>query len=189
VFLLLLLCGVTAHGQSSSRPRFEDYPATESFSGTPAVPKLKPGAERSVGDVHQNMGEVIRDGVQKGWGVFRDGKEQPGPNFAGNMIVIQWPCGAPCMRMAIVNAKTGDVYYPPITATAKVEEFSLPLLTLGNHVSRNPDVQFRPNSNLMIIRATPVQSQSHPSFTYYFLWNRDGWTLLRRDPLILAQID
>jgi hypothetical protein len=138
--------------------------------------------EQSVGDVHRSVGEVIRDGVQKGWGVFRDGKEQIGPNFAGNMIVIQWGCGAPCLRMAVVNAKTGDVYSPPITATAG-DRFSLPLLTVGNDVSRNPDVQFRLNSNLMIIKATPVESSSHPSFTYYFLWNRDHWTRLRRDPL------
>ena len=32
----------------------------------------------------------IREGVEKGYGVLRDGKEQKGPNFAGNMIVIKW---------------------------------------------------------------------------------------------------
>jgi len=133
--------------------------------------------------VQRSFGEVIRDGVQKGWYVFRDGKEQPGPNFAGNMIAILWPCGAPCLRMAIVNARTGGIYYPPITFFGAVENFGLPLLTVGNSVSRNPEVEFRLNSNLMIIKATPVQSLSHPSFTYYFLWNRNRWTLLRKDPL------
>jgi len=180
--LLLLLC-ITSHSQSSAPPRFEDYPATESYSGTPAMPKLKLEVEQGVGDVQRSLGEVIRDGVQKGWDVFRDGKEQIGPNFAGNMIVIQWPCGAPCLRMALVNASTGNVYFPPITATGTAESFYLPLLTLRNHVSRNPDVQFRLNSNLMIIKATPEQSLSHPSFTYYFLWNRNHWILLRRDRL------
>jgi hypothetical protein len=99
------------------------------------------------------------------------------------MIVIQWPCGAPCLRMAIVNARTGDIYYPPITIAGTVENFSLLLLSVGNSVSRNPSVEFRLNSRLMVIKATPVQSHSHPSFTYYFLWNRDRWSLLRRDPL------
>jgi hypothetical protein len=182
VLLPLLICAA-ANSQSPVRPRFEDYPATASFSGPPAMPKLKPDVDRSVGDVHRSLGEAIRDGVEKGWGVFRDGKEQAGPNFAGNMIVIQWGCGAPCLRMALVNARTGDVYYPPIT-DGDAQNFSLPLLTeVGNDVPGNPEVEFRLNSNLMIIKATPVQSQSHPSFTYYFLWNRDRWTLLRRDPL------
>jgi hypothetical protein len=147
------------------------------------MPKLKPDLEQSVGDVQRSLGEVIRDGVLNGWGVFRDHKEQRGPNFAGHLIVIQWGCGAPCMRMAIVNARTGDVYYPPMSFTGAVDSFDLPLLTVGNAVSGNPDVQFRLNSSLMIIKATPVQSLSHPSFTYYFLWNRDHWNLLRRDPL------
>jgi hypothetical protein len=180
VLLLLLLC-TTALSQSSAPPQFEDYPATDSFSGTPAMPKLKTEVDQIVGDVHRSLGEVIRDGVQKGWGVFRDGKDQPGPNFAGHLIVIQWGCGAPCLRMAIVNARTGDVYSPPITAAGN--SFSLPLLTVGTHVSRNPDVHFRLNSKLMIINATPEESLSHPSFTYYFLWNRNRWTLLRRDRL------
>ena len=180
--MLLLHC-TTARSQSSVLPRFEDYPATESFRGTPAIPNLKADVAQNIGDVNRSLGEVIRDGVQKGWGVFRDGKEQIGPNFAGNLIVIQWGCGAPCLRMAIVNARTGDVYYPPITFTGAAESFDLPLLTLENSVSRNPDIQFRPNSKLMIIKATPVQSESHPSFTYYFLWNRDRWKLLRRVPL------
>jgi hypothetical protein len=179
--LLFPLFWSTAYSQSS--PRFEDYPATETFSGTPAMPKLKPEVEHSVGDVHRSVGEVVRDGVQKGWGVFRDGKEQTGPNFAGHLIVIQWGCGAPCMRMAIVNARTGEVYYPPITFTGAVDSFDLPLLTVGNAVSGNPEVESRSNSNLMIVKATPVQSLRHPSFTYYFRWNRDRWTLLRRDPL------
>src|SRR5712671_2778957 len=108
VLLFLLLC-TTARSQSSPPPRFEDYPATESFSGTPVMPKLTTSLDQSVGDVQRSLGDVIRDGVQRGWYVFRDGKEQAGPNFAGSLIVIQWPCGAPCLRMAIVNARTGDV--------------------------------------------------------------------------------
>jgi hypothetical protein len=119
------------------------------------MPKLKAEVEQSVGDVQRSLGEVIRDGVRKGWGVFRNGKEQTGPNFAGNMIVIQWPCGAPCLGMAIVSAKTGEVYFPPRISMGTGDEFFLPLLTVGNYVSRNAEVQFRLNSNLMIIKATP----------------------------------
>ncbi len=37
----------------------------------------------------------------------------------------------------------------------------------------------------MVIRATPNSSQpgSHPSYTFYFQWRENGWTLLRKIPL------
>jgi hypothetical protein len=118
--------------------------------------------------------------VTKGHGVVRDGKEQKGPNFAGNLIVIQWSCGAPCLRMAIVDARTGRVYYPPISINGvRAHSFDLPLLTIDGSVPQNPEVQFSLNSNLMVVKATPSRSASHP-YTYYFLWQKDRWVLLRK---------
>lgn len=86
--------------------------------------------------------------------------------------------------MALIDAETGEVYYPPITFHGiGVESFDLPLLTPGPVVSRNPEVSFRLNSSLMIIKATPKQTRLHPSFTYFFLWQDHAWTLLKRLPL------
>ena len=113
--------------------------------------------------------------------MVRDGKEQPGSNFAGHMIVVKWGCGAPCMMMAMVDAQTGDVFSPPISFDGTgTQSLVLPLLTIGLSVGRNPDVQFRPDSSLMVIRATPKQTQQHPSYTYYFLWHDGRWKILRR---------
>jgi hypothetical protein len=120
--------------------------------------------------------------VNEGYGVFRDGKEQKGPNFAGSLIVVQWGCGAPCMRMAIVDARSGTLYYPPISFNGiGVRSFDLPLLMVGDSVPQNPEIQFRLDSNLMVIKATPNQSGRHPSYTYYFLWRRGRWILLQKD--------
>lgn len=89
---------------------------TEIFRGTPAAPILV--------TVDQRLFRTrIREGVAKGTGVLRDGKEQPGPNFAGHYIVVRWPCGSPCGMMAIVDAETGKFYSPPIS-----EGFLLPPL-------------------------------------------------------------
>jgi hypothetical protein len=110
----------------------------------------------------------------------RDGREQEGPNFAGNLIVIQWGCGAPCMRMAIVDAQTGEIP-SDLGKGVGARSFDMPLLAIGDSVPQNPAVQFQPNSSLMIIKATPNQSgRRHPSYTYYFLWRRNRWTLLRK---------
>ncbi len=176
--LILLIVGSTgAQTRTAALPRLEDYPAAGAFTGTPAAPKL-------VTPLEQSYAEQIRDGVEKGYGVFRDGKEQKGANFAGSLIVIQWSCGAPCLKMTIVDAQTGDVYYPPISINGLgAQSFDLPLLMVGDSVPENPEMQFRPNSNLMIVKATPNQSGRHPSFTYYFLWRQKSWMLLRRVPL------
>lgn len=156
-------------------PRFEDYPAGQVFKGKPATPKLVTQAAR----LYRTR---IREGVEKGWGVYDggDGKrnERPGSNFAGHYIIIRWGCGSPCIQMAVVDAETGIVYSPPITSSGS--GFVLPLLTLGNRVSRNPDVDFRLGSRLMIVRTTPVRSEQHPSYEYYFLFEQNRWKLLRR---------
>ena len=104
---LLFVLSISSRAQS---PKFADYPVDQVFSGTPAAPKLITPLER-------RYRSRIRYGVKKGWGVFRDGKEsdQPGPNFAGDFIVIQWGCGAPCLMMAMVDARSGEVFYPPMS--------------------------------------------------------------------------
>jgi len=175
----VLAMSAWAQQPSTRIPRFQDYPVTETFTGTPATPQI-------VAPMERQYRTRIRNGVQKGWGVWRDGKQQgtPGPNFAGKMIVVQWGCGAPCLLMAMVEAVTGAVYYPPISFRGiGVQNFALPLLTVGLSVSRNANVEFRLNSGLMIVKATPKQNERHPSYTYYFLWQADRWTLLRQTPI------
>lgn len=175
---LVTAAGVTAQNSTPTSterlPRFEDYPVTDVFKGTPAAPKIVTPQKR----MYRTR---IREGVSKGWGVVRDGKEQPGPNFAGHMIVVQWPCGAPCMMMAMADAQTGDVYSSPISFDGiGSQSLALPLLTPELAVGRNPDVEFRQDSSLMVIRATSKQTPQHPSYTYYFLWQVGEWKLLRR---------
>ncbi|MGB7759413.1 MAG: hypothetical protein WBL61_06260 [Bryobacteraceae bacterium] len=177
--MLLLASSGWPQSRSGALPRFEDNPASEIYAGTLATPKLATPLEQTYAD-------QIRDGVEIGSGIDRDGKVQKGPNFGGDLIVIQWSCGAPCLRMAVVDARSGDVYYPPISKNGiGARSFDLPLLMIGDSVSQNPEVRFRPDSNLMIIKATPNwwSSGRHPSFTYYFLWRQNRWTLLRKVPL------
>lgn len=178
VVLLIASVSTSAQSQRDRPPRFEDYRVKEIYSGTPAAPKILTPVQRS-------YRTRIREGVSKGWGVFRDGKEQPGPNFAGHYIIVQWACGSPCGMMAIVDAPTGKVYNPPIS-----EGFLLPPLPAA--VPGDPDqfvpwvagVEFRQNSNLMIVRANPDPSKSSTNYTYYFLWEDNQWKLLRRIPMV-----
>src|SRR5262249_10131 len=110
------------------------------------------------------------------------GKEQlkPGPNFAGRYAVIMWGCGAPCLMMAISDLQTGAVYNPPVSASGGL---ALPLLALPNSVGRDADLEYRVDSRLMIVTATPHwERMDAKSFSYYFLFEGEKWKLLYRVP-------
>jgi hypothetical protein len=173
--IALLPAAMFAAQTGASLPTFEDYRVRQIFQGKPAAPVLDTAVAR-------RYRTRIKDGVEKGWGVYDEqpprGRERPGPNFAGHYIVIQWGCGSPCLQMAIADAETGVILLPPIAADGK--GFILPLLTLGNSVPGVAEIHYRLDSELMVIRATPVQSREHPSFEYYFVLSQGRWELLRR---------
>ncbi|HEU0013483.1 MAG TPA: hypothetical protein VFQ45_07350 [Longimicrobium sp.] len=73
-------------------PRFEQYPARDTFTGTPAPVKLESARARE-------FRTMLRQGAAKG------------PNFAGHYTVVEWGCGSPCHAYAIVDARTGRVAY------------------------------------------------------------------------------
>jgi hypothetical protein len=66
----------SALAQRGDRPfAFESYRTDEIFQSSPVAPKISD-------PVHRKYRTRIRDGVEKGWGVFREGVEAKGPNFA-----------------------------------------------------------------------------------------------------------
>jgi hypothetical protein len=176
--LALSVAAINALAQPAHLPRFEDYPVKDIFTGSPAQPILTTPKQRE-------YRTRIRQGVTKGWGV-KDGATgtelgKPGPNFAGHYALITWGCGAPCLMAAIVDLQSGTVFYPPITGFGIGKpNFALPMLTPEFAVSRNPSLEYRVDSSLLIIKATPWQTEKHPSYAYYFLMEGNQWRLLRQ---------
>jgi hypothetical protein len=175
--MLHLQSSGSAQVQSGRLPRFEDYPVTNIYKGKPAKPIISTPQARM-------FRTVVREGVDKGWGVLTNGfAGSKGPNFAGKMIAIQWGCGSPCLQMAMVDAETGRIYFPPINwgGGLKTTDFELPVLTYPDDVSQNPKMSFRLHSSLFIIECNAGKGE-HP-FTYYFLWQKNRWIFLRRVPI------
>ena len=184
VGIALMLTGLFAlsEPQDKSRPqpsipRFEDYPVTEIFKGPPASPVLDSAPKRL-------FRTRIRRGLKTGKGVMRDGKEQPGPNFAGHYIIVEWPCGSPCEMDAVVDAGTGQVYEPPLSPGFLLP--LLPALVPGNPKVFVPwvaELEFRLNSSLLIMKANPDPVRERVNHIYYFLWKGNQWRLLKKVPL------
>jgi hypothetical protein len=154
----------------SQPPRFEDYAVKEVFTGKPADPILATQEERL-------FRTRIRNGVSKGSDVWTGTPRNPirssGPNFAGHYFAIRWGCGSQCLMMAIVDAKTGIIYQPPL---ADKSSLSVPLDNLSDM-----ETDLRPDSSLMILRNACRDFRGECG-TYYFNWKDNRFSLVRFVP-------
>ncbi len=162
--LLLTMMAVTA------QPKFEDYPVTEVFKGTPAPPILTTAEQR----MYRTR---IRNGVATGAGVWTGSSGKPiterGPNFAGHFFVIRWGCGSDCLMMAIVDARTGEVHGPP-PLSGIPRALYLPMDPMSGR-----DIDFQRQSSLMVLRNACKVDRSECG-VYYFIWKNGRFNLVRR---------
>jgi hypothetical protein len=150
-------------------PRFDDHTVTEEFTGTPADPILNTPEKR-------RYRARIRQGVSNGqdvWsGNWKNPAIAPGPNFAGHYFIIRWGCGSECVTMAIVDARTGIVYEPPLAAKGSL---FLPLDSLSHM-----EVDFRINSSLIVLRDACRDFRDRRTCgLYYFDWQDNRFRLLK----------
>jgi len=145
---IFLLC-VSAAAQQNAPPRFEDYPAPK-FSGKPAAVKI-------IGPKARKYRTGLRENARGG------------PDFAGHYTIAAFGCGTGCISpLAIIDAKSGDVYFPPSVAT----------------ISSLPDddteeiIQSREDSRLLIVTGEVNEKKGK----YYFEWVNNRLKLIRAIP-------
>ena len=73
-------------------PRFEDFPAGKIYQG-PTAPLRLTRNDRAFKARLQWAAKHLK------------------PNFAGHYILTTWGCGAECLMGAVIDAKTGKVYW------------------------------------------------------------------------------
>lgn len=166
----------TAAASSDSAPGFRDYQVSGIFQGQPAPPVLATDEQR-------RYRTRIRNGVLKGEGVWNGSWKNPikpsGPNFAGHYLVIRWGCGSNCLMMAIVDARTGKVYNPPLSGAGT--ELYVPMDMLGDR-----EIEFELRSSLMILRNACKAARSECG-VYYFNWRDNRFILVKRKLIDLTQ--
>jgi hypothetical protein len=89
IFLLALASEVFSQDRL---PHFKDYPVSEAYTGTNAPLVLKRGDDKMF---RTRLREASREK----------------PNFAGHYILTAWGCGTSCLMGAVIDAKTGRVYW------------------------------------------------------------------------------
>jgi tetratricopeptide (TPR) repeat protein len=140
--------------ESSSTPRFEDYPATQKFTRRPAAPLVSNRRTR----LYRTM---IRQDAQAG------------PNFAGHYTIARWGCGSTCVGFAVIDARTGRVYFHPQALQAMQVPYQA-----------EDVLQFRPDSRLLIISGEILSVEpdrpSGPASVgkFYYEWRNNRFTLL-----------
>ena len=148
---LILPTGIDAQTRSGQNakvrlPRFTDYPARDVFKGRPAPVRFNTQRAR-----------MFRTRLRE------DSRE--GPNFAGHYTIVFWGCGTGCAQIAVVDAKTGRVYWLPL------EWVDIPDPESGK--------VFRLDSKLLIV--TRSNYDTRMSYTeYYYLFENSRFRLLRR---------
>ena len=131
-WLFFCLVPVAIFGQTA-KPQFSDYSVPKHYAGPRVAPKIKPNTAA------WHFRTRIREAVQ--------GK----PNFAGHYILASWGCGAECLSTAIIDVKTGAVYFVDFTVCCWYNTpASAASATHSDAVDTLAPVDFRLSSKLII---------------------------------------
>jgi len=118
-------------------PRFRDYPVSEAYVGQNAPIVLK------------------RDDMMFRTRLREAAKEKP--NFAGHYILAAWGCGAQCLMGAVIDAKTGKVFWLPHTTCC-----------WGSDVDeRFEPMEFRMNSSLVVFSGLRNEKERDDGAHFY----------------------
>jgi len=156
--LLILFFALTvapwAQRTTVSFPKFEDYPVTEVFRGAPAPPKLLRPGDRA-------FRTKIREGAANG------------PNFAGSYTIASWGCGSSCVSIAVVDARTGDVYSGPFDILG----WGVALKYAGVPEDRYEPLSYELGSRLFMVRGCPEDGNCG---SYFYEWEAPRFKLIGR---------
>ena len=134
----------------TARPTFADYPVADIFRGTPAPVSMATAEARR----------------------FRTQLRQQaatGANFAGHYRLAVWGCGSTCTVGAIVDSRTGEVWFPGIQSYETGGDGRV-VLTHG--------ASFQLDSDLLILDGYINEKYKGRAF---YRWHNNRLTLLRVD--------
>ena len=127
------------------------------------TPNRRPPAEPDLSDARaRHYRTRIREGARAG------------PNFADRYTIISIGCGAATLCVAIADAVTGHIYFPPELRTAEA-------LIVDTGRTEVETLNFRRDSRLLIVIGSPNEQRRRAGVSYY-VWRSARLSLIRFTP-------
>lgn len=135
--IFLSLAFASAVFAQSGVPQFKDYPVSQVFSGSNAPLALT------------RKDRAYRTRLKEA--------SSEKPNFAGHYIVTAWGCGTSCLMGAVIDARTGRVYW---------FDFTVCCWGYGVDDKFNP-IEFRLNSKLIVFSGARNEKDGDDGTHFY----------------------
>ncbi len=120
-------------------------PGNETAEGSPSFDEYKvalwSGQQRTLNLASHRNGRMFRTRLREAW--------KGGVNFAGHFIYTYWGCGSGCVQGAIIDAKTGRIYFPDEMAG----------MGFGGLLGDGEPMDYRNDSRLFVIRGATGESE------------------------------
>jgi tetratricopeptide (TPR) repeat protein len=146
--------------KAKAAPRFQDYPATRTFTGGNAAVRLESAEDQK-----------YRTRLSQG----AAGK----PNFAGDYILVLWGCGSGCAEGAVIDPRTGTISWLPyfvVGCDSSCVDFA-----------DKEFIEFRADSKLLVLNgqrgsvkgrgAAKAEDEGIPG-SFYYLFENGSFRLL-----------
>lgn len=138
------------NAQTPKPPKFSQYPAVVETARVKTIDLRRNPRAYSV---RSRLSEGLRGGI----------------NFAGHYVVVGWGCGTGCVSGAIIDGRTGTVYWP--------EQLIAMGVWYGNGNYTDKPIEYKKNSRMLIIRGLPGRKNDNapdvPSGDYYYEWKKN----------------
>jgi hypothetical protein len=152
IFIAIAVCS----GFAQAKPKFAAFPATVERARVKAIDFKKNPDARTF---RTRLSEALRRGV----------------NFAGHYVVAGWGCGTGCISGAIIDARTGNVFWP--------EQFNAMGVLYSDGEYADEPVAYRKNSRMLVISGIPGNAEDNapdkPSGIYYYEWKNNRLRQIR----------
>jgi hypothetical protein len=153
LIIVIISLPIVVAAQGKSLPRIKDYPVR--------IFKVKPAPAKISSSRARMFRTVIREGAKGG------------PNFAGHYTIVTWTVGLNLLQLAIVDAQSGKVYFPP-------QLFQIAASFNPSELDAEYALDFQLNSRLLIVAGDRMGIGDDEEYgKFYYEWRNNQLRLIK----------
>jgi hypothetical protein len=94
-----------------------------------------------------------------------------GVNYAGSFVISSWGCGTSCLQTAIIDGKTGNVFFPNILQGTS--------FGFGELSDKKDSIEFKKNSRLLVVNGYIARKNQTKYGIWYYEWTGKNLKLIK----------